>query len=299
MGAPGARSPSARTQRTPLSCPTIPASSPPTTPSPIRRQLDAVAAPVILAQSGAGPLLPASARTLKASHQVWLAAWVPDPQASFVEEFEAHAEVAFNPDWIRKDPVEGRHRRGDVRLPRLRRGDARVGARDAPALPSARRLRRAHLAHGRDPIDVHRRDEGPHGPAPVRGGWRALGPVRGGWRANAWALIHSRSRAAADKTPDSPTPSQKSSSTSPKLNVLAPDATATSSRSARDTCERVVRVMLGSRIPRRSQRTNRKSPGSGFTTRARAMRQPIACPRTPPSRCDRRGRPFQTSPARA
>jgi hypothetical protein len=127
MGAPGARSPSARTQRTPLSCPTIPASSPPTTPSPIRRQLDAVAAPVILAQSGAGPLLPASARTLKASHQVWLAAWVPDPQASFVEEFEAHAEVAFNPDWIRKDPVEGRHRRGDVRLPRLRRGDARVG----------------------------------------------------------------------------------------------------------------------------------------------------------------------------
>jgi pimeloyl-ACP methyl ester carboxylesterase len=71
----------------------------------IRRQLDGLAAPIVLAHSGAGPLLPASARALEARHQVWLAAWVPHQDASYAEELEAHAEVAFNPDWIGKDPV--------------------------------------------------------------------------------------------------------------------------------------------------------------------------------------------------
>jgi pimeloyl-ACP methyl ester carboxylesterase len=39
-------------------------------------------------------------------HQVWLAAWVPDPEASFVEEIDRHARDAFHPDWIGKDPTE-------------------------------------------------------------------------------------------------------------------------------------------------------------------------------------------------
>jgi hypothetical protein len=38
----------------------------------IRRHVGAIAAPIVLAHSGAGPLLPATARALKASHQVWL-----------------------------------------------------------------------------------------------------------------------------------------------------------------------------------------------------------------------------------
>lgn len=36
---------------------------------------------------------------------MWLVAWVPEADASFVEEFEAHADAAFNPEWIGKDPV--------------------------------------------------------------------------------------------------------------------------------------------------------------------------------------------------
>jgi pimeloyl-ACP methyl ester carboxylesterase len=60
----------------------------------------------VLAHSGAGPLLPATARALKASHQVWLAAWVPDPEASFVDDTGLHMQAAFNPDWIGKDPIE-------------------------------------------------------------------------------------------------------------------------------------------------------------------------------------------------
>lgn len=54
----------------------------------IRRQADAVAAPIVMAHSGAGPLLPACARTLEARQHVRLAAWVPDREASIVEEFE-------------------------------------------------------------------------------------------------------------------------------------------------------------------------------------------------------------------
>jgi pimeloyl-ACP methyl ester carboxylesterase len=71
----------------------------------IGRQIGA-AAPVVLAHSGAGPLLPATARALQARHQVWLAAWVPDPGMSFVEDTHLHARAAFNPDWIGKDPTE-------------------------------------------------------------------------------------------------------------------------------------------------------------------------------------------------
>lgn len=71
----------------------------------IRRQVFSIEKPVTVAHSGSGVLLPAAARALDASRQVWLAAWVPDPNASFSEEVAQHAEQAFNPDWIGKDPT--------------------------------------------------------------------------------------------------------------------------------------------------------------------------------------------------
>jgi pimeloyl-ACP methyl ester carboxylesterase len=71
----------------------------------VRRQVGALVAPIVLVHSGSGPLLPAAARALEARHQVWLAAWVPDPGASFVEDVDAHKDSAFNPEWIGKDPV--------------------------------------------------------------------------------------------------------------------------------------------------------------------------------------------------
>jgi hypothetical protein len=71
----------------------------------IRRQVGGIGNPVVLAHSGSGVLLPAAARALGARHQVWLAAWVPDPDASFSEEVAQHAERAFNPEWIGKDPT--------------------------------------------------------------------------------------------------------------------------------------------------------------------------------------------------
>lgn len=72
----------------------------------IRGQVGHLAAPIVLAHSGSGPLLPAAARALEARHQIWLAAWVPNPDASFVEEVDTDAEAAINPDWIGKDPIE-------------------------------------------------------------------------------------------------------------------------------------------------------------------------------------------------
>jgi pimeloyl-ACP methyl ester carboxylesterase len=72
----------------------------------IRKQVGAPVAPIVLVHSGSGPLLPAAARTLDARRQVWLAAWVPDPAASFVEDVDANAESAFNPDWFGKDPIQ-------------------------------------------------------------------------------------------------------------------------------------------------------------------------------------------------
>ncbi|HEV3495558.1 MAG TPA: alpha/beta hydrolase, partial [Actinomycetes bacterium] len=71
----------------------------------IRRQIGASAAPIVLAHSGAGPLLPATARALEARRQVWLAAWVPDPAVSFTEDTGRNLQAAFNPDWVGKDPT--------------------------------------------------------------------------------------------------------------------------------------------------------------------------------------------------
>jgi len=71
----------------------------------IHRQVGGSGNPVVVAHSGSGVLLPAAARALDARHLVWLAAWVPDPGASFSEEVARYAEKAFNPDWIGKDPT--------------------------------------------------------------------------------------------------------------------------------------------------------------------------------------------------
>lgn len=64
-----------------------------------------VESPIVLAHSGAGPLLPAAATALAARLQVWLAAWVPDPELTFLEDARAHLEEAFEPGWIGQDPV--------------------------------------------------------------------------------------------------------------------------------------------------------------------------------------------------
>jgi hypothetical protein len=50
-------------------------------------------------------------------------------------------------------------------LSRLRRRDARVGARDSPALPAARRPSGTDLARAGAPVDVHRCQRRPHDPA--------------------------------------------------------------------------------------------------------------------------------------
>jgi pimeloyl-ACP methyl ester carboxylesterase len=40
------------------------------------------------------------------AHQVWLAAWVPDPGANFLEDTGRNLEAAFDPGWIGQDPIE-------------------------------------------------------------------------------------------------------------------------------------------------------------------------------------------------
>jgi hypothetical protein len=103
----------------------------------IREQVGRVDAPVVLAHSGAGPLLPAAARALSAHHQVWLAAWVPDPEASFLEDTGRNLAAAFNPDWIGKDPTE----------------DDAVAAKDRTIRPGwQRRMARERL--GVEPIEL-------------------------------------------------------------------------------------------------------------------------------------------------
>jgi pimeloyl-ACP methyl ester carboxylesterase len=71
----------------------------------VQQQVGTDADVVVVAHSASGVLLPAIARALNARHQVWLAAWVPDSDASLIEEVEQRADVAFAPDWIGKDPT--------------------------------------------------------------------------------------------------------------------------------------------------------------------------------------------------
>ena len=71
----------------------------------MREQVGHIAEPIILAHSGSGTLLPAALKALKALHRVWLAAWVPNPHASLLEEVRGNSTEMFNPDWIGKDAI--------------------------------------------------------------------------------------------------------------------------------------------------------------------------------------------------
>lgn len=71
----------------------------------IHAQVGSISAPVVLAHSGSGPLLPAAARLLGAAHQIWLAAWVPAAGVSFIEDVRANITEAFDPGWVGKDPI--------------------------------------------------------------------------------------------------------------------------------------------------------------------------------------------------
>ncbi|TDD65235.1 alpha/beta hydrolase, partial [Actinomadura darangshiensis] len=64
-----------------------------------------VDAPVVVAHSGAGIILPAVARRLGARHQVWLAAFVPDGRRGLLAEVSAAPGEVFNLEWLGKDPT--------------------------------------------------------------------------------------------------------------------------------------------------------------------------------------------------
>lgn len=74
----------------------------------VREQVGTDADAIVVAHSASGLLLPATARALNAKQQVWLAAWVPHPTASLIEEVERRADVAFAPDWLGNDPTSDR-----------------------------------------------------------------------------------------------------------------------------------------------------------------------------------------------
>lgn len=67
---------------------------------------DDIGQPVVVAHSAAGLLLPALARRLDASHQVWLAAVVADyaSRRSLLDELRADPTAMFHPEWIGVDP---------------------------------------------------------------------------------------------------------------------------------------------------------------------------------------------------
>lgn len=72
----------------------------------VRAQVPAdVGAPVVVAHSGAGLVLPGAARALRASQQVWLAAIVPDGRRPLIEEMAVAATAIFNDEWLGKDPT--------------------------------------------------------------------------------------------------------------------------------------------------------------------------------------------------
>ena len=62
-------------------------------------------APIVVAHSGTGPVLPTVARLLDARRQVWLAAIVPDGRRPLLEEIRSAPTEIFNPEWPGKDPT--------------------------------------------------------------------------------------------------------------------------------------------------------------------------------------------------
>jgi hypothetical protein len=69
-----------------------------------RSELDA---PVVVAHSASGLLLPSISAALGARHQVWLAAGVADYAGgcSLLEEARADPSAMFNPEWVGADPI--------------------------------------------------------------------------------------------------------------------------------------------------------------------------------------------------
>ena len=61
-------------------------------------------APVVVAHSGSGQVLPAAARRLDAGRQVWLAAYVPDGRHSLRDDVSPAPGEVFNPEW--PPPIE-------------------------------------------------------------------------------------------------------------------------------------------------------------------------------------------------
>lgn len=65
----------------------------------------ALRSPVVVGHSGAGLLLPAIAATMNARRMMWLAAYVPRPSRSLIDELQATPEELFNGEWIGQDPT--------------------------------------------------------------------------------------------------------------------------------------------------------------------------------------------------
>ena len=62
-------------------------------------------APIVVAHSGAGVLLPAVTRRLGGSHQVWLAAIIPGIDRPLRSEIADAPSEVFNAEWLGQNPV--------------------------------------------------------------------------------------------------------------------------------------------------------------------------------------------------
>lgn len=61
--------------------------------------------PIVVAHSISGLYLSELAHRMQARHTIWLAAWIPDPQQSLIDEIQTHPIEIFNPDWLGADPT--------------------------------------------------------------------------------------------------------------------------------------------------------------------------------------------------
>ncbi|KJK33143.1 hypothetical protein UK23_47395 [Lentzea aerocolonigenes] len=68
----------------------------------VHRQFPETHTPTIIAHSGAGLLVPATATKLNATHIVWIGALIPDLTGtmSMMEELTHHGEEIFPPEWF-------------------------------------------------------------------------------------------------------------------------------------------------------------------------------------------------------
>lgn len=65
---------------------------------------DTLDAPVVVAHSGSGALIPSVADRVDAARQVFVSAWIPDGIHSLIGEHDSDPTAMFHPDWIGKDP---------------------------------------------------------------------------------------------------------------------------------------------------------------------------------------------------